>query len=314
MAQTVSVFEGQRVAITDLREALAILWRQVEEVDQALPLARTLTMNFIGVTDAAHEEQLRAAVDRLLVRHACRAFLVVLDDGAPMLSATLSARTLDDQKGRQTVLEQIVLRARQQDLSKLPGVFLPLLVNDIPTHLYWALPLPENLSQLTLLARVADQTVVNSALFADAQRDCARLEGTGLSTGDLVQFRLRPWRRALAEAFEHFEWHAGTPTRARIEHADCAGATAAAHRFAAWLNQRLQATTEIATVSDASELPPNDPCGLQLDHGDVSVVVQRGRDRSRLSVAVTRADVCLLPFEVPASRGQDGDLLAAALD
>ena len=307
-----SVFEGQQVAIGELPEALAILWRHVEESDQTRPLARTLTMNFVGVTDAAGEERLRAAVDRLLVRHPCRAFLVVLDDRASALSATLSARTLDARNNRQTVLEQIVLRAPERDLPKLPGVFLPLLVNDIPTHLYWALPLPADTAQLTSLAHVADQTVVNSALFADLERDCARLAGTDLHTVDLVQFRLHPWRRALAEAFERFDWRAEVPTRARIEHA--ASAAAAARRLAAWLGERLQATTEIATVTEVCDAPPCDPCRLQVEHGEVRVVVQRTRDRSRLSVAVTRADVCLLPFEVPASRGQDGDLLAAAFD
>jgi glucose-6-phosphate dehydrogenase assembly protein OpcA len=313
MAAALSEFAGARVALGELPRALAQLWRQVEASAQGVPLSRTLTMNFIGVADAAGEALLREAVERLLVRHPCRAFLIVLDETAEP-TATLAARTLDGKSDRQTVLEQILLQTRARELARLPGVILPLLVNDIPTHLYWALPLPDSLAQLTMLARVADQLVVNSALFDDPSADRARLEETGLEPVDLVQFRLRPWRRALAEAFEHFEWNSDTETRVRIEHAPCAAARAAALRLGAWLDERLGARCEPVALGASSEPAPTDPCRLDLHHGDVTVVIENARARARLCVQVTRADVCLLPFEVPASRGRDGDLLAAAID
>jgi hypothetical protein len=308
-----SVFEGARVALGELPRALAQLWRQVEATARGLPLSRALTMNFIGVADAGGEEPLREAVDRLLVRHPCRAFLVVLDESVQP-TAALAARTLDAKSGRQTVLEQITLRTRARELARLPGVILPLLVNDIPTHLYWALALPDNLSQLTLLARVADQLVVNSALFADPGSDRARLEEAGTAPVDLVWFRLRPWRRALAEAFEHFDWDSALPTRARIEHAPCASARAAAFWLGSWLTERLGARCETAALDASAERAPCDPCRLALQHGNVTVAIDNARERGRLCVQITRADACLLPFEVPASRGRDGDLLAAAID
>jgi hypothetical protein len=139
-----------------------------------------------------------------------------------------------------------------------------------------------------------------------------------LAVLDLATFRLRPWRRGLAEAFERFSWSRAGPTQARISHTQSCGAVASSRALGRWLEQRLGASVAYQTVGGASggasAAAEHEPRALELTWGRVHVAVRRRAQPPALRIEVTLDQVCLLPWELPASRGEPGDLLAAAFD
>jgi hypothetical protein len=164
------------------------------------------------------------------------------------------------------------------------------------------------------MARLADQTIVESCRFRDPVGDLQRLQAIPeIAVVDLAEFRLRPWRRALAEAFEQFGWRPEIATEATLLHGRTPGAVAASYTLSRWLLERLRAATELRPCDDR-DCPEGEPLRLELVHGDVHVVVEHLGGACRLRTTVTLADRCLLPYVTPASRGRIGDLLAAAVD
>lgn len=312
MATALSTIARQHVEVTDLGGGMVALWAQIESSDE-LPLCRALTLNLIAISDPDGEAEVRESVERLLNRHACRAFVVVIDDAAAEASARLAAKVRCEGRGRQTCLEEIALTAPSRSFALLPGLIRPLLINDIPTHLYWARAMPANSWEIATMSRLADSTVVNSNLFADPVGDLARL--SELAEGhvvDLASFRQRPWRRALAQAFETFSWSSSIPTRCVVEHGEAPSATAAAQILGAWLGERLDAAVELVPVNARAGTEAG-PQSLELWHGEAHVRIQ-AQSEVALRMMVTLGDRCLLPVDTPASRGQLGDLLAAAVD
>lgn len=314
MAETLTTIERQHVEVTALPGALAELWAQIEASENE-PLIRSLTLNFLWVTRRAQEPGLSEAIERLLVRHPCRAFVVVLEDGdrEADVQAQLGAVIRQGKRSRQTVLEMIRLEAPARSFAAIPSIIRPLVVNDLPVHLFWGTPLPENTEDLMTMVRIADQTIFDSCLFDDPIGDLDRLAAmTELRSVDLAFFRLRPWRRALAEAFESFGWSADRATRVELVHGPECGAVAAVRTLSLWLEQRLGAVVTAREVR--SDAPPSEPWSLELHHGDVKVCIEHAGSAPQLTTTVTLPDRCLLPFSTHASRGRLGDLLGAAVD
>ncbi len=314
MAEAVNAVRTQslQVPLRGIPDALRSLWDLCRPAQADETLSRALTVNLLAVAPFAEAAGLRDTVTQLLRRLPCRAFLVLFDPERRELCADVQGATRSAGKAREIVLEQIELRVGPDGLAAVPGVIRPLLVNDIPTHLFWQDALPRNGDGLEQLLPLCDHAVVDSARFLDPETDLAGIRF--LRTGhrritDLSWLRARPWRRALAQAFELVPFDPATPTRVVLRHGLNPGALACSHLLATWLEERLQATVELQS-GEADERPT--PELLELWHGDEHVAVQR--TDGHLRVTVTRKDVCLLPFQVPASRGGCADLLAAAID
>jgi len=300
--------------ITRLDEALRGLWRQALECcDSEEPLNRALTMNFIAVCGKDGVAEQEELLQRLLVRHPCRAFLVDLDGDASEITASATANVRKQGNGHVMVLERIRLTTRPHDLPKLPGLIRPLLVNDIPVHFFWGTALPQDERLLLLLGELADQTTVDSGLFTSPELDLERTRKLPeLRIVDLAWFRLAPWRRALAEAFDTFEWQAAPRTLVRLTHGRRPGAIAAVEALSVWLEQKLSAEVTATAVDVAA--PSMEPLSLVVEHGNALVEVEHIVREPMLRVQTTLRDVCMLPFVRPASRCNQGDLLAAAVE
>ena len=301
--------------LTQLDRALAKLWQTAHEHGRRdeEPLNRALTMNFIGVFDGTGETDADEILARLSVRHPSRAFVLHLDPTAAGITATVSADIRQAGKGRVMILEKIDLTLPPHELVQLPGLIRPLLVNDIPVHLFWSAQIPENEQRLLLLADLADQTTIDSSEFDQPVRDLERCKGLpDVRMLDLAHFRLAPWRRAIAEAFEQLEWQPTPVTTVRIAHRPEPGALAASHTLARWLEEKLHADVRLEVTHDMA--PTHEPLALDLQWGSAQVHVQHLVKEPMLRVVVTLLDVCMLPFTRPASRGNQGDLLAAAVD
>jgi len=297
-------------AWTELPDALSKLWDACLQDQSGSNVARALTANFVGVAKAAHAQCLIEATEQLQRRSPCRAFLLVIDDDAPTEVAELTATTRKHGPLRDIVLEQIVVRLRRDDLRRAPGLLRPLILDDLPTHMLWALPWPKDERNFELLLEMCQHAIVDSRSFGDPERDLPMLRerrARGERISDMSWLRLQPWRRALAEAFERFEWRPGTPVKATIRHGR--EARTAALLLANWLQERLKAEISYEQGGDDSLLGP---ANVALLVGDIEVAVDHRDDM--LVTHVTTPSVCLLPFTNSAIRGNDAELLVLAMD
>ncbi|MBL8750284.1 MAG: glucose-6-phosphate dehydrogenase assembly protein OpcA [Planctomycetes bacterium] len=300
------------VPLPKIPDALRGLWRACAAGNTNADdgdVTRSLAINFVGVTTAADEGALRGAVERLHLRTPCRAFLLVIDPAATAVTAAVSATTRAHGSTQDIVLEEIAVRLPESGFERMPGLVRPLLVNDLPNHLYWAAPWPRTEPHFDDLARLCDHTVVDTRSFRAPERELTHVGARrerGQRITDLSWLRLRPWRRALAEAFERIPWQAGSPATATIRHG--AAATSSALLLGDWLNARLAARIVRETDADAGSCPTR--VTLRTGHDEVDLANETGH----VTAHVTTKEFCHLPYRVPLSRGRDGDLLAAAID
>jgi glucose-6-phosphate dehydrogenase assembly protein OpcA len=296
--------------LKDLPEALRSLWKAACGAPEGSDVARALTINFVGVAPASDAPALQEATHRLVRRSPCRAFLLLLDDSVREVTAEVGATTRCSGKLRDIVLEEIVLRLPTSWFEHVPGLLRPLLMNDLPNHLYWSGAWPRQPGRIQELMKLCEHCVVDSRHFelpAVELDELANLRQLGHSITDLSWLRVRPWRRALAQAFERVTWTPGMTVTGTLRHGP--NATAAAIQLAQWLEARLGGRIELEEASQSTSANP-ELVEIRLPTHELQVMAEG----SQLVVHVTSNSFCLLPFTVPASRGCDGDLLAAAID
>ncbi|MFN3244259.1 MAG: glucose-6-phosphate dehydrogenase assembly protein OpcA [Planctomycetota bacterium] len=302
--------DTHRASWTELPDALSKLWDACMQDQKGSDVARALTANFVGIARAPHASCLIDATEQLQRRSPCRAFLLVIDEDSPSEIAELTATTRKHGPLRDIVLEQIVLRLHSADLHRMPGLLRPLILDDLPSHLLWALPWPTDGANFETLAEMCQHAIVDSRSFGDPERELQLLRQRrerGEQISDLSWLRVQPWRRALAEAFERFEWRPGTEVRGTIRHGREARTTAMLLRD--WLHQRLAASITLEPAGDDALLGP---AHVSLHVGDIEVVVDQ--QDGNLVTHVTTPTVCLLPFTNTAFRATDAELLVMAMD
>ncbi len=298
--------------VTTLGKCLRSCWEDQESASP-LPLTRSLTLNHIGVGLAQHESFLLAAIERLQVRHPCRAFLVMVDRDATELKAELRSYTREHRLNRSLRLELIHITVSPADVPKISNLILPVLVNDLPTQLFWNEGPQEDLRFLAQLSAMSDQLVYDSSLFPEPMDEIKLFEHFQLERVDLTWLRLTPWRRGLAEAFEHFEWQAEAETKVEIHHNHTAGSRASSQLMGNWLRTKLNA--QIKYISHAEPGPSGVvPIGLSIQNAGSVVELQYNNDAQQIQAKVSTPDLCLVPFQLIASDSSRGDLLTAAAD
>ena len=206
----------QSVEPRQVPQALGTIWRDCCAAEPTGNVSRALIANFLVIGDTQREPELRQVLDRIVSRVPCRAFLITLAETQPSIQATVSGAARVYGKSRDLVLEQVDLQAPHGSFDQLAGLVRPLLVNDLPTHLYWATDWPADPRPFDLFTVMAEHTIVDSARFLApaAHLDAVqRRRERGRSISDLSWLRLRPWRRALAEAFERLPWK---PSQSKI--------------------------------------------------------------------------------------------------
>jgi hypothetical protein len=305
--------ESRPTSLSKLPEAMRSLWRAACPDTEDAGIARALVVNFVGIAPAADEALLRAATDRLLRRSPCRAFLLFVDDSlrdGDVVRAEVAATSRCSGALRDIVLEEVSIRLPCSWFPHVPGLLRPLLMNDLPNHLFWSGAWPADGAPLDLLASLCEHTVVDASRFEQPGIELAAVQDLrqqGRAITDLAWLRLRPWRRALAEALQDVPWSPGAAVAATIRHGR--RATAAALLLGEWLRTRLAAEVAYEATADG-----DDPCPDAVDLRTRDHEVQAQRLGAHIAVHVATADRCRVPFSVPLSRGSDGDLLAAAID
>jgi len=300
----------QTVEPKAIPDALRAIWRDCCSAEPKSDVSRALIVNFIAVLDGARGRDMCGALDGMIARVPCRAFVVTLGDGTAPLRAAVSGAARLHGSVRDLVLEQIELQAPRTAADQLAGLVRPLLVNDLPTHLYWAGDWPAEGRLIDVFAALSDHTIVDSGRFSApvVQLDAVeQRRARGRAITDLTWMRLRPWRRGLAEALDRFAWRQDVPTSVAIRSGDAAAA--AALLLGRWLERRLAAKV----VLEQTDSRRSSPDAIELRHGGNAVSLTFA-EPGQVDVGLTTADSCFLPFSVPASRGNEASLLAAAVD
>jgi glucose-6-phosphate dehydrogenase assembly protein OpcA len=232
--------------------------------EKGLSHARASVLNLVvTAVDAGAADRVVRTLTGLGVRHPSRAIILVPDPGArgPTLDARVSAHCQDTQGGPGRVCyEEVVLTIRGEGATHLNGIVAPLLIHDLPTHVWWPGNPPFRDPVFDQLIGLADRLIVDSADFGDIQAGMRRLATLRhrSGVGDLSWERLAWWQELTAQFFDAPRFRRYLPNLNRLairfavgptdaphpdETADVAPGTSApsvqALLYAAWLATRL---------------------------------------------------------------------------
>ena len=206
---------------------------------------RLSVVNIVAAcNDPALVESATATVLEVAARHPAR--VIVLDanrEGDAVIESDIALRQSDGTGP----IELVRLRVRGQPALHLSSIVQPLLVPDIPVNLWLVGAPPLEQAFRSDAVTLCDVIIIDSAAFSDAAATVRLLQqqldafGDALHLGDLAWERLRPWREAVAHAFEGA---AMRPWLQRIATVDIvsAGAASALESWllAGWFASRLE--------------------------------------------------------------------------
>ncbi len=217
---------------------LASLWDVVADTDagggplvreKGLPHARASVLNLIvTVVDAAAADRAVRTLLGLGVRHPSRAIVVVPDGGhhgGGPLDASIGTHCneLANGGGDRVCYEEIVLTVRGEAADHLNGVVAPLLIHDLPTHVWWPGDPPFGDPVFDQVVEMGDRVIVDSGDFADLLGGLRRLTQLRRRSGvgDLSWERLAWWQELTAQFFDapRFRRYLPNLSRLRIRYA-----------------------------------------------------------------------------------------------
>jgi glucose-6-phosphate dehydrogenase assembly protein OpcA len=225
------MWEKRATTVPAIAAHLASLWSPPAALDGAEPLitetglphARASVLNLIVtvVDEAAADRVVRTLVD-LGVRHPSRALVIVPDphgDGAP-LDARISTHCHDAAGDADRICyEEVVLSVRGDAAAHLSGIVAPLLIHDLPTHVWWPGDPPFHDPVFDQLVEIADRVVVDSADFGDLLSGLRRLANLRRKSGvgDLSWERLSWWQELTAQFFDAPRFRRYLPNLSRLQ-------------------------------------------------------------------------------------------------
>jgi glucose-6-phosphate dehydrogenase assembly protein OpcA len=216
--------------------------------------ARASVLNLIVIVldDAAADRVVSTLMD-LGVRHPSRAIVLVPDPGASERSIDARISThchVPREGGDRVCCEEVVLAVRGEAAGHLAGIVSPLLIHDLPTHVWWPGDPPFRDPIFDQVVDLGDRVLVDSGDFSDLGAGLRRIAGlrrhSGL--GDLSWERLAWWQELTAQFFDarRFRRYLPNLSRLRVRYAvapDDDGSVAApmaqALLFAGWIATRL---------------------------------------------------------------------------
>ncbi len=176
--------------------------------EKGLQHARASVLNLIVfVHDEPSALRVVETMIGLGVRHPSRAIVLAADARASgaALTAAITAHCHTGQDGGEPVCyEVVVLTVRGEAAEHLAGVVTPLLIHDLPTHVWWPGDPPFADPIFDQLIDMGDRVVVDSSEFGDLLHGMRRLTTLRRRSGvgDLGWRRLGWWQELTAEFFD----------------------------------------------------------------------------------------------------------------
>lgn len=190
--------------------------------EKGLPHARASVLNLIvTVVDADAADRAVQTLMGLGVRHPSRAIILVPQPssaGAP-LDARISTHCHDTSTGGDRICyEEVILTVRGEAAAHLSGVVAPLLIHDLPTHVWWPGDPPFADPVFSQLVEMADRVVVDTSDFGDLLVGLRRLASLRRRSGvgDLTWERLSWWQELTAQFFDAPRFRRYLPNLSRL--------------------------------------------------------------------------------------------------
>jgi glucose-6-phosphate dehydrogenase assembly protein OpcA len=203
------------VDIQAIEDQWAKLWKESTAATPANgghPATRNSVLNLVVFTQrAATAEAVDSALDELCLHHPARVLLLLAQPDLPEEEMKawidLSVYKREPRQGQNTS-EQVMIDARGQAVTSLPGVVLPLLAPHLPVFTWWADVPPIGHKLFERLAEVSDRMIVDSAEFASlgdfflTLGQVSRSRQYRAAVSDLNWQRLEPWRELVAQFYD----------------------------------------------------------------------------------------------------------------
>ena len=230
------MWEQRDTSVRAIAAHLASLWDVPVGLDdggdplvteKGLPHARASVLNLIvTVVDEAAADRVVHALIGLGVRHPSRAIVLVPQPDAPgaRIDARISTHCNDASGGGDRVCyEEVVLTVRGECAEHLSGIVAPLLIHDLPIHVWWPGNPPFSDPVFEQLVEMGDRVIVDSSDFADLLSGLRRTANVRRRSGvgDLSWERLSWWQELTAQFFDapRFRRYLPNLSRLRIRYA-----------------------------------------------------------------------------------------------
>lgn len=194
--------------------------RVVTEKGQSHARASVLNL-IVTVTDGKAADRVVRTLMGLGVRHPSRAIVLAPEPhgSGAKIDARISAHCHDAHGGSdQVCYEEVVLTVRGEAAQHLNGIVAPLLIHDLPTHVWWPGDPPFTDPVFDQLVDVADRLIVDSADFGEPLAGLRRLASLRRRSGvgDLSWQRLSWWQELTAQFFDTPRFRRYLPNLSRL--------------------------------------------------------------------------------------------------
>jgi glucose-6-phosphate dehydrogenase assembly protein OpcA len=227
---TTPMWEERGTSVRAIAGHLASLWDTSRPDDagnalvseKGMPHARASVLNLIvTVVDAEAADRVVKTLIGLGVRHPSRAIVLVPEHGSEgePLDARISTHCNDiSSNGERVCYEEVVLTVRGEAADHLSGVVAPLLIHDLPTHIWWPGEPPFADPIFDQLIEMGDRIIVDSSDFGDLlgglRRTASLRRRSGV--GDLSWERLAWWQELTAQFFDAQRFRRYLPNLSRL--------------------------------------------------------------------------------------------------
>lgn len=234
----------QGTTVTAVERQLAAMLRAFREPTAdpgAHPPPRASVLNLvIRATGDADQDAALEVLGDLAGRHPSRTLAVVVGptDAASTLDAFVTGHChVRSHDGGRACYEVVRLSARGEMTQRLDTVIEPLLLEDLPTFLWWLGDPPATGEPLL---DVAQRLIVDAKAFSDPLCGLGVLGDLGdVGLGDLMWSRLAPWRELLAQFFDPLDARTFQRAVDRVEVRCAASPIAGPLLLVGWLAQAL---------------------------------------------------------------------------
>ena len=225
------LWEARDTSVRAIAAYLAALWAPQARSDdrgdpliteKGLPHARASVLNLIvTVKDDGDADRIVRTLLDLGVRHPSRAVVLVPQPGpgSRPLDARISTHCHDTPgEGERMCYEEVILTVRGEAADHLSGIVAPLLIHDLPTHVWWPGDPPFNDPVFDQLVELGDRVLFDSSDFGDLLGGLRRL-GTlrhASGVGDLAWERLAWWQELTAQFFDAPRFRRYLPNLSRL--------------------------------------------------------------------------------------------------
>ncbi len=225
------LWEEHGTSVQAIAGHLASLWdspapmageEEPRVTEKGLPHGRASVLNLIvTVVDEAAADRVVRTLEGLGVRHPSRAIVLVPDretEGEPIDARITTHCNQNGNGSDQVCYEEVVLTVRGEASEHLSGIVAPLLIHDLPTHIWWPGDPPWRDPVFDQLIDMGDRVIVDSSDFTDLLTGLRRTVNLRRRSGvgDLSWERLTWWQELTAQFFDAPRFRRYLPNLSRL--------------------------------------------------------------------------------------------------